>query len=235
MWFAARTLTTVVGLLLLAPMALNAWVVGSASPRIISRPSQLPPFSVALVLGTSPYLANGSHNVFFTQRMFTAARLYKLGCVQELLISGANPSTYYNEPRQMFQALTAWGVPNDAITLDFAGFRTLDSVVRAKKIFGLDRAIIVTQRFHAYRAVFLANLRGLDAVAFVPRGRDRGPPLLVAAREYLARIKAVFDIYLFHTNPRYLGPVWSIDTVPQRIRILRGLIFQEASCKIAPG
>lgn len=232
MWFAARPLTTVLGLLLLVPMALNVWVAGSASSRIISRPSQLPPFSVALVLGTSPYLADGGRNVFFTQRMFAAERLYKLGCVQEVLISGANPSHYYNEPQQMFQALTAWGVPADAITLDFAGFRTLDSVVRAKRIFGVDRVIIVTQRFHAYRALLLANHRGLDAVAFVPQGRDRGPPFLVAAREYLARVKAVLDIYLFHTQPRYLGPAWPINTLPQRVRILRGLAFRDAGCTI---
>src|SRR5690606_4670880 len=102
--------------------------------------------------------------------------LYHRGAVRHLLVSGDNRSPYYNEPRTMQRALRARGVPAEAMTLDYAGLRTLDSVVRAKAIFGQQQVIIITQEFHNKRAVFLANRLGLDAVGFnaapvrLPRG-----------------------------------------------------------------
>ncbi len=208
-------LVTLLGVMLLIPIGLNAWVIQAGSHGIVNRPSRLPAWHVALVLGTSPYLRGGHRNAFFTERIFTAAELYNSGQVQQVLVSGANPSPYYNEPRRMYQALVAWGVPGNAITLDFAGFRTLDSVIRAHRIFGLRRAIVITQKFHAYRAVFLANRVGLQAVAFVPPRARRGQSFWVAAREYLARVKAVLDVYVLHTAPRYLGPVRPIGVPPK--------------------
>ncbi|NNC23453.1 DUF218 domain-containing protein [Salinisphaera sp. USBA-960] len=202
----APSLTTLAGLILLVPLALNAWVVGASDSSVFNRGHALSADRVALVLGTSPYLRDGQHNVFFTQRIVAAARLYQQGVVAHLLVSGANPSTRYNEPRRMYQQLIALGVPPHAITLDFAGFRTLDSVVRARRIFGVNQAIIVTQRFHAYRAVFLASRNGVDAMAFVASNRRTRLPFEVAVREYFARVQSVLDVYVFHTDPRYLGP-----------------------------
>lgn len=188
----------------------------------------LPPDRVALVLGTSPYLKNGQHNAFFTERVFAAVRLYDTGRVRRLLVSGANPSARYNEPRRMYQGLRAWGVRGRVITLDFAGFRTLDSIVRARRIFGLSRLIVVTQKFHAYRALFLARRSGVDAVAFVPSRGRRSQTFSVALREYFARLKAVLDVYVFGTEPRYLGTARPIGPAPLEPMSLRYLLFSGA-------
>jgi len=106
----------------------------------------------------------------------------------------------------MKQAVMALGVPESAITLDYAGFRTLDSVVRAREVFGQQKLTIITDEFHAYRAVFLARQYGIDAVAYcsaeVPMSRSAEARI----REYGARVKAVLDLFVLHTRPRFLGP-----------------------------
>src|SRR5690625_6199212 len=124
-------LAVVSGVILLI-LGLNAWVVLSTRAYVTSDMAELPDNRVGLLLGTSPYTVNGHHNPHFQARIRAAAVLYKAGKIDLLLVSGANPGRYYNEPREMYQALVKAGVPGRDITLDFAGFRTLDSVVRAR-------------------------------------------------------------------------------------------------------
>ncbi|GAB3681283.1 hypothetical protein GCM10028792_27330 [Salinisphaera aquimarina] len=202
------------GCLLLAMMAANAWVVSATRDHIFDDIDRLGAHDVGVVLGTSPYTRYGNRNLLFTHRMIAAAELYAAGRVRHLLVSGANPDSTYNEPRKMYQALRRLGVPDAALTLDFAGFRTLDSIVRAKRIFGLDNYVIVSQRYHDYRALFIARYNGIHAVAYSRPEEDRRQPLRAEAREYLARVKAVVDLFLLSTRPRFLGPPRPIEIEP---------------------
>ncbi len=183
----------------------NWWVVRSTSSAIFSDYDSLPVNPVGLVLGTSSRLSNGSPNPFFHNRMNAAARLYALGKVGHIIVSGDNRTKFYNEPMEMKKALVKLGVPESAITLDYAGLRTLDSVVRSKEIFGQDHITIITQPFHSYRALFISHYYHIDAVALVVRGPEDEPGAGVYVREYFARAKAILDLYILKTGPRHLG------------------------------
>lgn len=198
----------VLGLLLLAAafcFACNEWVKYSARPYVVNEISDLPVNDVGLVLGTSTQTRSGANNRLFDTRMWAAVNLYNLGKVRHLLVSGANPDETYNEPRKMYRALVRNGVPETAITMDFAGFRTLDSVVRAKEVFGLRSLTIISQEFHDYRAVYLAREYGMEVVAYAVPEEEEGQNLRTELREFFARIRAVLDVHLLGTGPRFLG------------------------------
>ena len=125
--------------------------------------------------------------------------------MDHFILSGDNSTKYYNEPETMRRALIALGVPDSVITLDFAGLRTFDSIVRSKEIFGQDSITIITQPFHAYRALFISDCMHIQAVAVVATDLDSEKGSLVYFREYFARTKAVMDIYLLNTTPQHLG------------------------------
>ena len=167
--------------------------------------ANIPKNRVALVLGTGKRTGRGNINLYFKYRMEAAAKLYHAGKVQHLLLSGDNHTKGYDEPTEMRDYLIGLGVPASAITLDYAGFRTLDSVVRARKILGQTELTVVSQRFHNERALFLCKQNGIEAVAFnakdVPRAYHRYGPV----REALARTKAVLDVYVLGTDPEFLG------------------------------
>lgn len=164
----------------------------------------LPADRVALVLGTSERVRNGNPNLYFTHRMEAAAALYHAGKVRHLLVSGDNRRADYNEPIAMRKALIAAGVDSTDITLDFAGFRTLDSVVRARKIFGQQRFTIVSQRFHNERAIYIARQHGLDAVGYNAQDVGRAYGFRTQLREKLARVKVFVDD-LIGVEPHFLG------------------------------
>lgn len=189
-------------------------VVRAADPYVFEVAADLPQNEVGLVLGTSVYTRGGSLNPLFAYRMDAAAILYRAGKVRHLLVSGANPDETYNEPRKMYQALIGSGVPPEAITMDFAGFRTLDSVVRATKVFGLTRYTVISQRFHCYRAVYIARRNGADVVAYATPEVTRHLPLRTRAREVMARLQAVLDVRVLGTQPRHLGEPVEIHGVP---------------------
>lgn len=187
----------------------NQWVVHSTEPHVYADIDRLPANDVGLLLGTSPYSRKGNESVLFQHRIEAAAALYKAGKIRHVLASGANPDHTYNEPRKMYYALVEAGVPPEAITLDFAGFRTLDSVIRASAVFKLDRYTIISQRFHLYRAVFIARADGIPAIAYAPPEVSDKQRRRILAREMLARVNAILDIFLLRTPPRFLGePVW---------------------------
>jgi len=183
----------------------NIWVVSSTKDQVLSAYDKLPDHRVALVLGTSHKTTAGLPNQFFEKRMDTAAELYKVGKIDHFILSGDNRSKFYNEPVEMRKALIARGVPTSAITLDFAGLRTLDSVVRSKEVFGQDKIIIITQPFHSYRALFISQYYNIEAVAVVASDPDLEISFKVRIREYFARTKAVLDLYILKTTPRFLG------------------------------
>jgi SanA protein len=183
----------------------NLWIVKSTKNRVFSDLSKVPHHRIALVLGTSHRTAKGAPNPFFEKRIETAAELYKKGKIDHLILSGDNRTIYYNEPMAMLKALLKKGVPASAITLDYAGLRTLDSIVRCKEIFGQSKFIIITQPFHSYRALFISRYHDINAIAMVAEEPDFEYSFKVRIREYLARTKAVLDLYVLKTTPRFLG------------------------------
>jgi SanA protein len=155
------------------------------------------------VLGTSAYTQEGESNPQFHGRIAAAAELYQLGKVKRLVLSGANPDARYNEPKRMREALLQKGVPSEAMILDFAGDRTFDSIVRARSVHGLTRVTLITQKYHTYRALFLARKTGLQAVAYMaPMEGQPGPGFRHPPREVLARLLAVLDLYLLRRPAR---------------------------------
>jgi SanA protein len=183
----------------------NLWVILSTENRIYSSADEINGHRVALVLGTSHRVVGGGSNPYFTHRMDRAADLYHEHKIDHFILSGDNRTRYYNEPIEMRKALVARGVKTSAITLDYAGFRTLDSVVRSKEVFGQTKILIITQSFHSNRALFISRYYGIDAVAVVADDPETDSILKIKVREYFARTKAVLDLYVFMTNPHFLG------------------------------
>ena len=192
-------------LLLLFIGGCNIWIIESTEDQVYWDLKLLPNHRIGLVLGTSHRSVGGGPNPFFQKRIEMAATLYALGKVDHFILSGDNRSIYYNEPLEMQKALIRRGVPASAITLDYAGLRTLDSVVRSKKIFGQNEITIITQPFHSYRALFISRFYDMDAVAMVADDPDLGQTFKVRLREYLARPIAILDLYIFRTDTKFLG------------------------------
>jgi SanA protein len=188
-------------------LGIEAWQISSSvAPFVSARASDLPSTHVALVLGCSPQLSDGRRNLFFDRRISAAAELLRAGKVRYLLVSGDNSRPGYDEPTSMRAALIAAGVPPTSIVRDYAGFRTLDSVVRAKQVFGLHEMLIVSQRFHNERAVYLARAHGIQAWGYDAPAVGGPEGLRVALREVLSRLTAVLDIKLLHSTPHFSGP-----------------------------
>ena len=206
MRWVKRFFWAMIFLLIATLVVSNIWIVKSTENKVYSDLSKLPKHQVALVLGTSSKVSGGGPNPYFHNRIQTAAALYRLGKIEHFIVSGDNRTMFYNEPWEMRKALIKEGVPDSAITLDYAGLRTLDSVVRSKMIFGQDQITIITQPFHSYRALFISEYYDIDAVAMVTEEPGIDQSFRVYIREYLARTKAVLDLYLFKTSPRFLGP-----------------------------
>lgn len=186
---------------------INVWVVLRTKSRIYTNTADVPNTPVGMVLGTSERIANGNRNVFFDTRMDAAAELYKSGKVKKLIVSGDNSVSNYNETEAMRKALVKRGVPEKDIVEDFAGFRTLDSVVRTKSVFGQESIVVISQRFHIQRAIFIADAKGLKATGFVADDpAHRGPFFKVMAREWLARVAAVLDCYILRKDAKFPGP-----------------------------
>ena len=190
----------------------NVWIVSSTKDKVYSDVTKLPDHRIALVLGTSHKTVGGGANPFFEKRIETAAELYRIGKIDHFILSGDNRSRYYNEPIEMRKALLKRGVPATAITLDYAGLRTLDSIVRCKEIFGQGKITVITQSFHSYRALFISEYYDMDAVAMVADEPGLEDSFRVRIREYVARTKAVLDLYVLKTAPRFLGEKEKLNT-----------------------
>ncbi len=191
-------------------LSLNFWVISSTEDQVFYELNEMPKRRVALILGTSKRTTQGEANKYFVERIDAAAQLFHEGKIDHIIVSGDNRTVYYNEPRDMYNALVEHGVPKGVITLDFAGLRTLDSIVRSISVFGQKDITIVTQDFHCYRALFIANYYGLNAVAFSADDKAQ-LPLNLALREVVARLLAVFDLYIWNKEPTHLGEMKPID------------------------
>lgn len=182
----------------------NFKIDSETEDNVTSELSKLPNEKVGLLLGTSRLLANGSPNPYFVYRIEATANLYKSGKIKYIIASGDNSRKNYNEPEDMKNALIELGIPADKIYEDFAGFRTLDSVVRAKEIFGQNSYIIISQQFHNERAVFLAQRNGIEAYGYNAKDVDKEAGFKTNVREKFARVKVFWD-FLFDVEPKFGG------------------------------
>jgi SanA protein len=182
----------------------NLTIERAARHKTFSSIEQLPVNKVGLVLGTSQRLVEGGMNPYYTHRINATIKLYNAQKISYVLVSGDNGSVYYNEPHTIKKDLMAGGIPEDRIFLDYAGFRTLDSMVRAKVIFGLEKVTVISQKFHNERAIYLAEKKGLAAIGFNAKDVTGNEGIKVHAREYLARVKVFIDL-LLNTQPRFYG------------------------------
>lgn len=181
------------------------WVKQSSKKLIYDDLKRIPYNQVGLVLGTIKELENGNINLYFKYRIDAAEKLYKANKVKYLIVSGDNSRDGYNEPEDMKDSLIKRGIPEDKIFSDFAGLRTLDSIVRAKEIFDQSSFTVISQKFHNERAIFIAQRKGLDLVGFNAKDVNTFKSLKVKIREYLARVKVIIDIYITNTQPKFLG------------------------------
>lgn len=192
--------------LIVGVVLMNQYILFQTKDFVYKNINDIPSRQVALVLGTSPYLANGWKNYYFVNRIRATAELYKAGKIKQIILSGDNRKDDYNEPEEMRKELLKMGIPDSCMTSDYAGLRTLDSVVRAKKIFGQNSFTIISQEFHNYRSVFLAQYYGIDAIAY-NAPHPNAVTMKTVVREWFARPKAILDLYIFKTNPRHLGKI----------------------------
>ncbi len=159
---------------------------------------------VGLVLGTSKFLRGGSVNLYFQYRIDAAVELYQKGKIDFILVSGDNGTKYYNEPTDFKKELIKNGIPKNRIYLDYAGFRTLDSVIRAKEVFGQFNITIISQKFHNERAIYIAEKHGISAIGFNAKDVTAKYGTRTRIREYFAKTKAFLDI-IFGKKPKFLG------------------------------
>lgn len=175
-----------------------------SAPFLSNTIQSLPDTKTAVLLGTGKTLSNGMPNAYFYNRIQAAIDLYKSGKIKYVIVSGDNSTKEYNEPEDMQLTLMKYGIPKDKIILDHAGFRTLDSVVRAKEIFGQTKFIIISQKFHNERAVFLARKNGIEAYGYNANDVNKYAGLKTNLREYLAKAKVYWDL-LFGVEPKFGG------------------------------
>lgn len=180
----------------------NLVILSLASGRLYHSARAVPFNETALVLGTNRTLDDGRPNPFYQDRIAAAARLYKAGRVRRLLVSGGVEPSGQSQATAMKRDLERRGVPAGVITTDPAGFRTLDSILRAHDLYGLSRFTVVTQCFHASRAVAIARAHGLRAIAYCTPNPPGASSWRVELREVFARARAVIDLYLVHSRPQ---------------------------------
>lgn len=205
-WFK-RLCKTVLAIALIAAALVayaNVTAVWASRGRIYSDVSSLPHTKVGLVFGTTDRIS-GRENLYFRYRIDAAVEVWKADKIDTLIVSGDNRSRFYNEPEKMKQALVARGIPSDRIVCDYAGLRTLDSVVRAKEIFGADPVLFISQRFQNERAIYLAKAHDIGAYGFNARDVENQAGFKTKLREVGARVKMWLDVNFLNTRPRYLG------------------------------
>jgi SanA protein len=182
----------------------NYWISYTSKNKTYNNVLEIPKNKVGLVLGTGKFNHNNQINLYYQHRLDAAHNLFKAGKIEFILISGDNSRKDYDEPTDFKNDLINKGVPENRIFLDYAGFRTLDSVIRAKEIFGQDSITIISQKFHNERAIYLSQHNQINALGYNAEDVSNQYGLKTRIREYIARMKATLDI-LLNVKPKFLG------------------------------
>ena len=198
-------LWSLVVMILIAAIAIyicDAIIKKNAKGRLYSSVQDIPYRKVGLLLGTGRNSKLGGFNPYYFNRINAATNLIKAGKIKYLVISGDNGRPEYNEPEMMREDLIKNGIDSTVLYMDYAGFRTFDSIVRLKEVFGQDSVTVISQLFHNERALYIASKEGIAAIGFNAKDRPGGEGFYL--REKLARVKVFVD-YIFDTKPRFLG------------------------------
>ncbi len=182
----------------------NLVVEKSTNKKVFCSTTEIPHNKVGLLLGTSKKLPNGNINLYYQYRLEAACKLFKEGKIDFVLVSGDNSTKYYNEPMTIKNDLIKMGIPAHKIFLDYAGFRTLDSVIRCKEIFGQEDITIISQKFHNERAIFIASQKGINAIGFNAKDVTIRYGIKTLLRERFARVKMMLDL-ISSKKPKFLG------------------------------
>jgi len=185
-------------------MFMNWLIISESKQYLYNDIEKIPNNKVGLVLGTSKYFLTGERNPYFKNRIIAATKMYESGKIKYIVLSGDNSEKYYNEPVTMKKELVKYGIPENVIYLDYAGFRTWDSVLRCNIIFGQEEFTIISQKFHNARAVFIARKNGIKAIGFNADDISISRSLRTRLREIFARIKVFIDLSV-GKDPKYLG------------------------------
>ncbi|PRY61650.1 SanA protein [Vreelandella songnenensis] len=212
--WAKRLLMSLGALLLLAALLFvvgNLWVLATTARYIDRQVLECRPADVGIVFGTSHWTRSGLRNPHFHARMRTSASLIAESRVSHLLLSGDNRTQAYNEPRAMWRDLYRRGVPAEQLTMDFAGFSTYDTLVRARDVFQLEKALLVTQSWHLPRAIFIGRALGMEVTGCVAEEEPAAGEWRLRMREWAARVATLGDIYVWARQPYFLGPAEPIE------------------------
>ncbi len=201
---------TVLLLVLAAVFITDRWVTSSTRNQLYHSIENIPHNKTGLLLGTSKYLKHGLLNYYYLYRIEAAVALFKAGKIDYILISGDNGNARYNEPETMQADLIARGVPQGKIFLDYAGFRTLDSILRCLEVFGENKITVISQPFHNQRALFIANHKGVKAIGFNAKDVNRAGGFRTQVREKFARVKMLLDL-AFGKQAKFYGEKISIQ------------------------
>ena len=188
----------------------NCRVNQQAKELIFEDIELLPENKVGVLLGTSKFLKSGEINQYFEYRILAAEQLFKSGKIKNIIISGDNSRENYNEPQDMKEELVKRGIPEENIYLDYAGFRTYDSMYRMKEIFGQDSFTVISQKFHNQRAIYAANSLGMHAVGYNAKDVDAYYGFKTKLREVFARAKTFIDLAT-NKKPKFLGKLITIN------------------------
>jgi SanA protein len=187
-------------------VAVNAWVIRRARPQIFEDLPSIRQAQTAIVLGAYVYGKKGTLSPVLQDRVDAAIALYQAGRVDSLLMSGDHGQQDYDEVNAMRHYAESKGVPRSKIFLDHAGFNTYETMVRARRVFQVESAVVVTNRFHLDRAVFLALSQGIRAQGWVADRRRYSDADFYEQREFLARCKAFWFALVWRPQPSFLGP-----------------------------
>lgn len=219
-----KRLIQIIGLLVFGVLLLiffsNYTIANSTKGKTFSDISTIKKNRVGLLLGTAKYYKEGGINLYFKYRIDAAVELYNNDKIDFILVSGDNSTQYYNEPITFKKELIKRGIPEEVIFLDYAGFRTLDSVVRAEAIFGQETFTVISQQFHNERAIYIAEKRGINVIGYNARDIDGKSGFKVKLREYFARTKAFLDV-VFNVGPKFYGEKIEIKRIQKVDTILK--------------
>ncbi len=182
----------------------NKIIVDAAKDNLYSDLNKIPFNKVGLLLGASKYGKQGHNNPYYDNRIEAAINLLKNDKIKYVIISGDNSRKDYNEPESMRSDLIKGGIDSGNIYLDYAGFRTFDSIIRLKEIFGQDSVTIISQQFHNERAIYTASRVGIIAIGFNAKEAGNVSGLETPWRERLARVKTFLDFWV-DKKPKFLG------------------------------
>ncbi len=183
----------------------NQKIVKTTQDKIYSDLNEIPYNHTGILLGTSKYLSSGNINLYYAYRIEAAAQLMKAGKIKYLVISGDNSRKDYSEPEDMRNDLMLAGIDSNRIFLDYAGFRTFDSMVRLREIFSQKSTTVISQKFHVERAIYIGEKEGITSIGYPAQDVSQYYGFRTQVREIFARVKVFLDA-LINTQPKFLGP-----------------------------